>query len=78
MTKRPSANVVPHVEHFDNGRVKLLGAHLDGAMHGAWEFFRRDGSMMRAGTFERGRHVGIWRTYDRAGNVVTETDLGDA
>jgi antitoxin component YwqK of YwqJK toxin-antitoxin module len=53
-------------------------AHLDGAMHGAWEFFRRDGSMMRAGTFERGRQVGIWRTYDRAGNVVTETDLGGA
>jgi antitoxin component YwqK of YwqJK toxin-antitoxin module len=78
MTERPSTNVVPHVEHYDNGNVKLRGAHLDGAMHGAWEFFRRDGSMMRAGAFVRGRQVGIWRTYDRAGNLLKETDLGSA
>jgi antitoxin component YwqK of YwqJK toxin-antitoxin module len=78
MTTRPSASVVPHVEHYDNGNVKLRGAHLDREMHGAWEFFRRDGSKMRAGAFVRGRRVGIWRTYDRAGNVLKETDFGEA
>ncbi|MEZ0241494.1 MAG: toxin-antitoxin system YwqK family antitoxin [Chloroflexota bacterium] len=69
--------VVPHEEHYDNGKVKLRGAHLAGEMHGPWEFFRKDGSMMRSGTLDRGRQVGVWRTYDRAGRIVKETDFGD-
>ncbi len=64
---------VPHEERFDNGLVKLSGEHLDGEMHGAWSFYRRDGSLMRSGEFDRGRQIGTWRTYDRAGNVVKET-----
>jgi antitoxin component YwqK of YwqJK toxin-antitoxin module len=28
---------------------------------------------MRTGSFDRGRQVGTWRTYDRAGTVVKET-----
>jgi hypothetical protein len=44
-------------------------------MHGDWEFLRRDGSMMRSGRFEVGRQVGVWRTFDRDGNVVKETDF---
>jgi antitoxin component YwqK of YwqJK toxin-antitoxin module len=55
--------------------VKLKGAHLDGEMHGAWEFFRTDGSIMRSGTLDRGKQVGTWRTYDRAGKVVKETEF---
>ncbi len=58
---------------YPNGKVKFTGAHLDGEMHGPWEFYRTDGSLMRAGSFERGRQVGIWRTYDRTGRVVKET-----
>ena len=27
------------------------------------------------GRFDRGRQVGAWRTFDRAGNVVKETDF---
>ena len=30
---------------------------------------------MRAGSFDRGRQVGAWRTYDRAGKLVKETDF---
>jgi len=67
---------VPHVEHFDNGKVKLKGAHLEGEMHGPWEFYRLDGSIMRAGAFDRGRQIGPWRTLDRSGKVVKETDFG--
>jgi antitoxin component YwqK of YwqJK toxin-antitoxin module len=44
-------------------------------MHGPWEFYRADGSMMRSGSFERGRQVGTWRTFDRSGAVVKETDF---
>ena len=62
----------PHVQYYDNGEIKLRGSHLGGEMHGHWEFFRRDGSMMRSGDFDRGRQVGLWRTYDRSGELVKE------
>jgi antitoxin component YwqK of YwqJK toxin-antitoxin module len=61
------------VDHYPNGNVRFRGANLNGQMHGPWEFFRADGSLMRAGSFERGRQVGLWRTYDRTGAVVKET-----
>jgi len=68
-------DLVPALDHYDNGNVRFRGANLGGEMHGPWEFFRRDGSLMRSGSFERGRQVGIWRTYDRSGKVAKETDL---
>ena len=66
---------VPAIDHYDNGNVRFRGQNLDGEMHGAWAFYRRDGSLMRAGEFDRGRQVGVWRTYGRNGEVVKETDF---
>lgn len=66
----------PAVDRYDNGQMRFRGANLEGQMHGPWEFYRRDGSLMRAGSFERGRQVGVWRTYDRTGRVVKETSFG--
>lgn len=59
--------------HYGNGRIKYTGARIDGEMHGAWSWYRTDGSLMRTGAFERGRQVGPWRTFDRHGKVVKET-----
>ncbi len=73
MTKRGAP--VAEVTHYASGNVKYRGANVDGQMHGHWEFFRTDGSMMRSGDFEHGRQIGIWRTYDRSGRVVKETDF---
>jgi antitoxin component YwqK of YwqJK toxin-antitoxin module len=66
---------VPDVAYYDDGGVRYRGFQLDGEMHGAWEFLRKDGSLMRAGEFNRGKQVGVWRTYDRSGRVVKETDF---
>ena len=41
------ASPVPEVTYYGNGKVKYRGANLDGQMHGPWEFFRTDGSLMR-------------------------------
>jgi antitoxin component YwqK of YwqJK toxin-antitoxin module len=71
------AGTEPAVDYYDNGKVRFRGANVDGQMHGPWEFFRRDGSLMRAGSFDHGRQVGVWRTYDRAGNVVKETTFNE-
>ena len=65
----------PDVAHYDTGAVRYRGFQLDGEMHGHWEFLRKDGSLMRTGEFNRGRQVGTWRTYDRAGRVVKETEF---
>jgi antitoxin component YwqK of YwqJK toxin-antitoxin module len=58
---------------YDHGGPKHRGFTLDGDMHGTWEFYRRDGSLMRSGEFDRGKQVGVWKTYDRSGGVVKET-----
>lgn len=61
---------------YENGLPRFKGGHRNGEMHGPWQFFRKDGSLMRAGSFDQGRQVGIWTTYDRSGDVVKETDFG--
>ncbi|MEO8625735.1 MAG: hypothetical protein ABI452_03455 [Candidatus Limnocylindrales bacterium] len=65
--------LVEAVDLYPNGRVRFRGANLGGEMHGPWEFFRLDGSLLRAGSFVRGKQVGVWRTYNRLGVVVKET-----
>jgi hypothetical protein len=30
---------------------------------------------MRSGNFDRGRQIGVWKTFDRASRVVKETDF---
>lgn len=61
--------------HYATGQVQSTGQMLDGEMHGEWQFFRKDGSVMRTGWFDRGRQTGIWRTYERSGRLVSETDF---
>ena len=61
---------------YENELPRFKGDYLEGEMHGPWEFFRKDGSLMRSGEFNRGAQVGIWRTFDRAGNLVSEKKLG--
>ena len=68
---------LPTVSHYDTGAVRYCGFLLDGEMHGEWAFLRMDGSVTRTGAFDRGRQVGVWRTFDRTGTVVKETSFGD-
>jgi antitoxin component YwqK of YwqJK toxin-antitoxin module len=63
---------------YDNGLPRFKGEYLDEEMHGYWEFFRKDGTLMRSGTFERGTQVGIWTTYDQQGHPYKETKFKDA
>ena len=64
---------IPDIAYYANGRVKYRGFQLDGAMHGPWEWYRTDGTLMRTGAFDTGRQVGTWRTFDRGGRIVKET-----
>jgi antitoxin component YwqK of YwqJK toxin-antitoxin module len=66
---------VPEVVHYPTGAIKYTGFLLEGAMHGAWEWYRTDGSLMRTGEFDRGKQIGVWRTYERSGRLVKEQDF---
>jgi antitoxin component YwqK of YwqJK toxin-antitoxin module len=73
----PHPMPVEETAHYGNGRVKFTGFRLDGELHGAWEWYRTDGSIMRSGEFDRGKQIGMWRTYDRSGQTVKETDFSN-
>ena len=45
-------------------------------MHGAWKFYRLDGSVMRTGNFKDGKQSGEWVTYDSKGKKVKVTNFG--
>lgn len=64
------------LELYPNGVTKARGSYKGEHMHGAWSFFRQDGTMMRSGSFRNGSQVGVWTTYDRDGAVYRETDCG--
>ena len=61
---------------YADGRLKARGRMKDGELHGAWEWWRQDGSLLRTGTFDRGRQVREWTTYDRDSAPVKTTDFG--
>lgn len=64
---------IERVDTFANGMVKARGFELDGQLHGHWEWFRTDGSLLRTGEFDRGVQVGTWGTYTRDGALHKET-----
>ena len=68
---------MPELEPFyQNGNPRYKGKLKDSKMHGYWEFFRKDGTLMRSGSFHLGNQVGVWTTYDQTGHPHKETDFG--
>lgn len=63
-------------EYYDNGHLKLVGKMSGDVMSGAWRWYRRDGTIMRSGSFRRGERVGEWATYDATGATHKVTRLG--
>lgn len=60
------------IEVFSDGGVKAIGQMKEGALHGRWEWFRQDGSVLRKGTFCKGEPVGWWETWDADGALVSK------
>lgn len=74
MAKRVKG-AVSHVIHHKDGSLWAKGQMLDGVFVGYWEWFRKDGTKMRSGTFEGGEQVGEWTTYDKKGKVYKVTQM---
>ncbi len=60
---------------YENGLPRFNGEYQNGKMHGYWEFYRKDGSLMRSGTFDEDVQVGVWKTFARDGSLVKETNF---
>ena len=54
-----------HKEFYKNGYLKSKGRYSKGEMHGHWQFFRQDGSLMREGSFKHGVKLEDWVTHLR-------------
>lgn len=64
-------------EHFHaDGSLWARGKLRGGVMTGYWEFFRKDGTLLRTGEFdEAGEKTGAWTTYDKAGRLYKVTRI---
>lgn len=72
-TKKASAQ--EHIKYHKDGSVWAKGQKIDGVLAGYWEWFRKDGTKMRSGSFENGEQTGEWVTYDATGEVYKVTQM---
>jgi antitoxin component YwqK of YwqJK toxin-antitoxin module len=71
--KKPAAKKYTHF-HKD-GSIWAVGQTINEIPTGYWEWFRKDGSKLRSGWFEKGEQAGEWTTYDKKGNVFKVTQI---
>jgi hypothetical protein len=62
-----------HTELHRDGSLRARGPVVGGRPDGYWEWFRLDGTTLRAGYFDEGRQVGERTTYDTTGAVYKVT-----
>jgi antitoxin component YwqK of YwqJK toxin-antitoxin module len=67
------AKLVPRLKHHKDGSLWARGQLKAGKMHGYWEWYRKDGTIMRSGSFDRDVQCGEWTTYDARGRIVKVT-----
>lgn len=65
----------PFTKNHKGGTLWARGQTLDGEPHGRWDWFRKTGSRLRSGTFDRGEQVGEWTTYDADGAPYKVTTM---
>ena len=61
--------------YHKDGSVRAKGWLCDDELDGYWEWFRKDGTLMRSGHFAMGQRVGEWTTYDARGEAYKVTQF---
>lgn len=64
------------LEFYGNGVLKAVGKMKTEKLHGDWKWFRKDGVIMRSGSFKNGQQIGVWITYDQKGKPYKKTNFG--
>jgi antitoxin component YwqK of YwqJK toxin-antitoxin module len=63
------------IKYHNDGTIWAKGQMRDGKPHGYFEWFRKDGIIMRTGYFDNGKQTSEWTTYDKHGKVYKETQI---
>ena len=69
------SKIVEHIRYHKDGSIWAKGQTIDGVATGCWEWFRKNGVIMRSGYLENDQQVGEWTTYDKSGNVYKVTKM---
>lgn len=64
-----------YVHYHKDGSIWAKGKMDGETPAGYWEWFRKDGTKLRSGYFEKGEQVGEWTTYDNKGAVYKVTKM---
>lgn len=54
--------------------LKIIGQN-DYVEHGAWERYFLNGQLKEQKFYDNGKSIGLWKTWDSQGRVMTETDF---
>ena len=73
--KKLSKTKKNYIKYHNDGSIWAKGTMVAGKPEGYWEWFRKDGTRMRSGYFEKGKQIGEWTTYDKKGKVYKVTSM---
>jgi uncharacterized protein YdhG (YjbR/CyaY superfamily) len=65
----------PVLSYYDNAVLQSKGKMRKGELHGTWQWWRKDGTLLRSGEFKDGAQVGTWWTYDAKGKPYKKTEF---
>jgi uncharacterized protein YdhG (YjbR/CyaY superfamily) len=63
------------IKYHNDGSIWAKGTMKNGLADGYWEWFRKDGIILRSGFFSQGKQTGEWTTYDKAGKLYKVTRM---
>jgi len=66
---------MPFIQYHKDGSLWAKGQTIGDILTGYWEWFRKDGTKLRSGTFKDGAQTGEWTTYDKKGRVYKITAM---
>lgn len=69
------ADAIPFEKLHKDGSLWARGQTVDDVPTGYWEWFRKDGTKLRSGHFQKGEQVGEWTTYDAKGEPYKVTQM---
>ena len=73
LAKKPAGK--NHIRYHNDGTIWAKGKMVGDTLEGYWEWFRKDGVIMRSGYFIKGKQTGEWTTYDKNGKVYKVTKM---
>ena len=60
------------------GKLKLVKNYLNNLLHGEYVYFWDNGNVRFRGKFEHSQRVGIWRSFNKSGEIILEEIFKEA